>query len=1166
MILRRRTFLLGLFLFAGWLAGTAQIAPGAPGEKPAWTNGNKQGVGTSHTLQSKVWFTLGNGILNEVYYPTIDKANTRSLELIVTDGSTFAEIESRDTEHTVEVPDAAALVFRQVNTSRSGRYRITKTWVTDPERATVLVQVRFEALRPGRMRLYVLFDPAVNNSGLHDTGYSQSGALVAADSGVAVALVSSMPFSSRSSGYLGTSDGWSDLKDDFRLDSRYSRAADGNVVQVGGLPLAAVQGTPFTLALGFGSEGATALEAAQASLRKGFARAQEEYSRGWHEYLATLKTIDVRYRNQYQMSAMILKAHEDKIWRGAGAASLTIPWGDQADASEPSVGGYHLVWSRDLYQVATAFHAMGDKESADLALDYLFRVQQKKDGSFPQNSWLDGRPFWGSLQLDEVAYPLILAYQLGRTDGETYRRHVVPAANFIVQHGPATPQERWEEEGGYSPSTIAAEIAGLVCAAEIARRNDDKAAATLWLAAADDWARRLDSWTVTRTGPHGERYFVRIAQRGTPDAGEKLEINNGGGTFDERAIVDAGFLELVRLGIRPANDPLIRQSLEVVDRAIRVETPHGAAWYRYNHDGYGETADGRGYDGTGVGRLWILLAGERGEYALASGGDARPYLDTMQRMANQGRMLAEQVWDRAESPAPHLRFGEGTGSATPLAWSNAQFVRLAIAIQEGRLPETPEVVRRRYLETAPASGRPPRLATTSLPPTVELVPGRKIEIGGLADGSTVVAVVGGEVLRLAPGPFKLPVEVAEGETRVSLAAINESGQTAFEQLVLRPARGRVAAGVAPEAPLPDPASDARFAERLKTESSPVIEGPWVTFVHRGSAKEVEVVGEFTDWNRSSYFMKPLPGSKVLYFSMQFPGDARIEYKLIADGEWQLDPLNPNRKDNGVGGENNFFTMPEYRPAPEAEPRPGVPRGRVEAMQLPAGALDKRDVRVYLPPGYDASAARFPVIYFGDGPDYIARAGAATIADNLIAEGRIEPVVMVFVAPLDRGREYWMNDQYVDFLVRKLVPAVDARLRTRPEAASRAIAGASLGGLIASYAAFVRPDVFGNVIGQSSAFSVNGGQAVFAVHGSERKPVRFYLEVGRYEGLLESNRAMKMVLESKGYDLAYREVNTGHNWTHWQDALAEALVYLFPGGDCHPVGDRVPGSNPGGPTC
>ena len=322
------------------------------------------------------------------------------------------------------------------------------------------------------------------------------------------------------------------------------------------------------------------------------------------------------------MAAMILKAHEDKTKRGANIASLTVPWGGGENANENNVGGYHLVWSRDLYQVATAFMALGDKDAAVRALDFLFNVQQKPDGSFPQNSYLDGKPFWGSLQLDEVAFPLILAYQLGRDDKKTWENHVKKAADFIVKNGPKTPQERWEEEGGYSPSTIAAEIAGLVCAAEIARKNGDETSANLYLKTADEWQANVEKWTVTTNGKLSKSpYYVRITQNGTPDAGEKIELNNGAGFFDEREIVDAGFLELVRLGIKSPDDPIIQNSVKVIDENIRVQTPNGDAFYRYNHDGYGEMDDGRrwNFDGkyTGKGRLWALLSGERGQYELA---------------------------------------------------------------------------------------------------------------------------------------------------------------------------------------------------------------------------------------------------------------------------------------------------------------------------------------------------------------------------------------------------------------------------------------------------------------------------------------------------------------------------------------------------------------------
>ena len=675
--------------------GQQAYATGAPGERATWTNGNKQGVGTAIAPISKVWFTLGDGVLTEAYYPTVDKANLRMLDLVVTDGAGFFERESVDTDHRVDVIARDVLAFRQTNSSRSGRYRIIRETFTDPAHQTIVIRVRFEP-NGVPLRLYVYADPAVDNSGFHDTADVTGDALMAAQGTVIMAVASSTGFGEKTCGFVGVNDGLADLRSSGHLVQRFDRAVDGNVAEAAEIRQP-TPGTPldFALAVAFGSSLDGALAEARATLAQPMEATWQSYAGGWRQYVATLEPVDAAYADEYAMSAMVLRAHEDKTFRGAIIASMTIPWGHEVDAGDGSVGGYHLVWARDLYEAATAFIGMGDRAAAERALDYLFRVQQKPDGSFPQNSWLDGRPYWGSLQLDEVSYPLILAQQLGRTDAETYREHVRPAAEFVVAHGPATPQERWEEETGYSPSTIAAEVAGLVCAAAIAERNQDGDAASRYRNTADSWMNQLDGWTMTRTGSLArEPYYLRVAQHGAPDSGERLEINNGGGTYDERAIVDAGFLELVRLGIRPATDPRVTASLAVVDRTIKVDTPNGPGWYRYNHDGYGEKENGRGFDMTGVGRLWPLLTGERGEYELARGGNARPLLDALLRFANAGRMLPEQVWDRRESPLPaQLRFGEGTGSATPLAWTHAQFIRLALGVKQRRVIETPEIVR-----------------------------------------------------------------------------------------------------------------------------------------------------------------------------------------------------------------------------------------------------------------------------------------------------------------------------------------------------------------------------------------------------------------------------------------------------------------------------------------
>jgi glucoamylase len=675
---------------------TNQPAPGAPGLDAHWPSAAKNGFGTSNTLQSKVWFTLNNGVMTEAYYPRLDLPNTQILQLIVCT-TTECQTEADDMAHEIRVPDSRALLYRQINTARNGAYTITKTYTTDPRRPVILIDVSFAAQSQASYSLYVYFDPSLKNSGMHDTGWTKDDTLLASDSDIVSALISSNGFTETTNGYLGSSDGLSQLKQAGRITAAYNRAEKGNVAQVGQIR----EPKTFTLALGFGRNSNEAVRNARASLAKGFPETRREYESGWHAYLGSLRPMVIAstYTTQFNIAAMTLKALEDKTYRGAMIASPSIPWGGGPNANEPTISGYHAVWSRDLYHVGTAFLAMGDRAAANRALDYLFKVQQKADGSFPQNSWVDGRPIGGGLQMDQVALPLILSWQLRRNDRSTWLSHVKPAADFILSKGPSTHQERWEEKGGYSPSTIAAEIAGLVCAADIAATNHDRVSVDRYLKTADEWERNLDHWTVTAGSKSDHNYYLRITENDDPNDGAKLEINSGGGTYDEREIVDAGFLELVRLGIKRPDNSNVLNSLAVVDKLIKRQTPHGPGWYRYNHDAYGETGDGGNYDGrNGRGRLWSLLTGERGEYELArgSGVAARKHLEAMMGFANDGMMIPEQIWDRSESPGPQFRFGEGTGSATPLAWSMAQFIRLAINLQTGRNAETPAVVADRY--------------------------------------------------------------------------------------------------------------------------------------------------------------------------------------------------------------------------------------------------------------------------------------------------------------------------------------------------------------------------------------------------------------------------------------------------------------------------------------
>lgn len=688
-----------VFCFLPWFTAAlcpAQNAPNGPGTIPTWTSGGKEAIGTSTSTESKVWFTLEGGILTEVYYPLLDTANVRTLEFAVSDGKRVW-VESKDMAHALERVRDDALLYRQTSRDPGGKFSLTKTYCTDPRSNALLINVSFHA--PPGYALYVLFDPSLKNSGYGDTGYTQGNALVTQKEGVAAALVSAPGFSRMTSGFAGTSDGYTDLLRHSALTQTYSRAENGNVLQAAKLANA----KQFVLALGFGADATAAVETAKKSLKKGFATASAEYVADWKEYIGGLVRVHAKYERMFVFAAMVLKAHEDKTFRGAMIASMSIPWGFAVKADEPTVGGYHLVWGRDLYEVATGMLAAGDRAAAERALNYLFTVQQKPDGSYPQNSWLDGRPYWTALQIDEVAYPLVLAWQLGRTDADTWTKHVRPSAEFIVSHGPATQEERWEEVAGYSPSTIAAEIAGLVCASDIALKNGAKDDADHYLRVSDEWSANLEKWTVTKTGHLAEGgaaqgYYIRIDNTTDPDDGEKLDVKNGGGVWDKRDIVDAGFLELVRLGIRPANDATIAHSVEVIDDTIRTETPNGPSFRRYNHDGYGETYFGGPWLGEGIGRLWPIFSGERGEYEIARGRDPEPYLAAMQRFANAGGMIPEQVWDQADPTTSRFSFGSGTGSATPLAWSMAQFLRLAVCAEQKRIVETPTVVSEHFLK------------------------------------------------------------------------------------------------------------------------------------------------------------------------------------------------------------------------------------------------------------------------------------------------------------------------------------------------------------------------------------------------------------------------------------------------------------------------------------
>ena len=479
------------------------------------------------------------------------------------------------------------------------------TYVTDPGRAALRVKVHFESLNDKAYRLFVLYEPTLSNTPADDSGRTSGSSLIASDEHAASVLTSSPAFTATSNGYRGTSDGWTDLHDNGQLNWHYRSARNGNVVQTGRTALTGKSGhQDAALTIGYAKTAARALTVTKKSAEPSFARTAHAYATTWRSYLTgknpppSLRTA--KERDEYLVSEMVLAASEDKTNRGAYVASPTMPW---AWGAEKPTGPYHLVWPRDLYEIATALLADGDRPGAARALNFMFRQQQKADGSFPQNSTVNGKPFWTGLQLDEVADPILLAYQLHRFNAVSYR-HVKAAADFLVgfsqdgKSAPWSPQDRWENQDGYSPATIASEIAALVCAAKIARVNGDAASSKTYLTTADNWRAHLKGWTLTTNGPYSAKpYFLRLTKDGNPNAGTTYSIGDSGpGDADQRTVVDPSFLELVRLGVYPASDPDIRNTIAVVDKQLSYHTSRGTFWHRASFDGYGETDTGQPVD------------------------------------------------------------------------------------------------------------------------------------------------------------------------------------------------------------------------------------------------------------------------------------------------------------------------------------------------------------------------------------------------------------------------------------------------------------------------------------------------------------------------------------------------------------------------------------------
>jgi glucoamylase len=694
---------------------------GAPGMEPRWTSSVKDAVGTAYAASSRIWFTASHGILNEIYHPTIDRAQVRDMEFLVTDGESFVHEEKRDLISTFKYIHAEALGIRYVSRDPAGRYMLTKEIICDPHHSVVLQRVRLEgdpALLP-RLRIYALLAPHLDGGGAGNSARAVDIAgrkmLVAWKNQWSLAMAASCGFARVSCGFVGASDGWHDLVDNFHMDWQFGSATDGNIAVLGELDCRTLDATgsrEFTLAIGIGEGHHTALQKTVSALAMPYEAHRSRFIEQWQR-VANPQWLAVKARDGgtlMQVSHNILLAHEDKTYSGAFVASASIPWGQSK--GDDDMGGYHLVWTRDMVQTATALLACGRAETARRALVYLACTQQP-DGGFAQNFWVDGRPYWHGVQLDEVAFPLILAWRLWKADalGEMeIFPFVERAAGFLVRHAPITHQERWEEAEGYSPSTLAAVVSGLICAAEIAQAHNSVELGVFFTEFADWIESHIEHWTATNDGVlHSEikRHYMRIRPPETGAAydhegpGKELYrlANRPPGTryeFEAREIIDGGFLELVRYGVRRADDPLVIDSIKVMDSILKRELPQGPCWLRYNWDGYGQRSDGGPFLSHGQGRPWPLLVGERAHYELAAGHDITPLIETYERFATCGQMMPEQLWDEADIADAGMHLGQPAGSAVPLVWAHAEYLKLLRSAKDGKVFDRIDPVYERY--------------------------------------------------------------------------------------------------------------------------------------------------------------------------------------------------------------------------------------------------------------------------------------------------------------------------------------------------------------------------------------------------------------------------------------------------------------------------------------
>lgn len=718
-------------MFSGrWSSGVKQMFGTA---FEAYDSANKYSANSSTFPISKVWFTGAQGILSEIFWPTIDTPQVRDLQFLVTDGQGFFQEERRSPKVEIHWIKDGVPEFVSTSGDQDNRYTIEKTIFSDPSSDALLVKVKIKSNVDG-LHFYVLHNPAVSNSPMGDYGFVRSGAendqgLFAYQGQEAQALKVTVPFKAASAAFSGPYDGYQDLQKNRHLTHEFRMANNGEVVLTGELEIPAHKGEySFVMALGFGTT--TAAAGAVADLAMSHVdEAEKLFQAQWESYQASvedLSSVSLDGGKTFRASVAVLKSMEDKTYEGAFVAAPVVPWGEhtpdntggpQSDVyrelykdrpRQNLTGGYHLVWPRDLYMMATTMMAIGDFDSARAALNRLQAVQYgpqdgtypfwghrriPKNGTWPQNFWTSGEAWWTGLQVDEVAMPVVLGYRLWvakKIELSHYWDMLSRASDMLEAYGPWTNQDRWEESFGASPSTIASEIAALWSAAKMAEAMGDSERARRYRAKADAWAaepgNNVDAWTFTTTGTQGNgRYFERLDgsanfdQVWNPNDDTEYYLANNGGRHREKDVLDGGFLELVRFGIKSALDVNVVDTMPEYDQTLRVDVPYyGPGFRRYLYDRYNYD-DFSGQQTAGM--LWPLLTGERGHFELAKAIEIRqspmqinaavnPYLQAIEKFATDTHMIPEQVWDYGPLA------GRPTGAATPLGWAHGEYIKL----------------------------------------------------------------------------------------------------------------------------------------------------------------------------------------------------------------------------------------------------------------------------------------------------------------------------------------------------------------------------------------------------------------------------------------------------------------------------------------------------------